>query len=331
MKKIFHLGAMVVIFVLGVAHFPLGAAEYPTKPISIVVTVSPGGSNDIQCRAFASVADKLLGQPVVVANKPGASGMIGLLAGAQAAPDGYTLTGGSTSDMCALEWEIANGRKPAVNRKDFVPLGTFTFAPLLLAVPPNSPWKTLADLINDAKAKPGHYAFGSGGMYRIAHVNTELFVRAIGLKFRHVPYAGGGPALTALVGNHVDFASVTVSSSIPLVRGNKIRILAVQSDQRIKSLPDVPALKELGIDAELRMAVGLWAPQKTPKPIVEKLRKILKQATEDKTFANVIETQGDEVQYVAGDEWEKHLEIESEKLAKIYKQIIAEEKEKKGK
>jgi tripartite-type tricarboxylate transporter receptor subunit TctC len=331
MKKIFLRRAMLVIFVLMVAHLPLSAAEYPTKPISIVVTVSPGGSNDIQCRAFASVADKLLGQPLVVANKPGASGMIGLMAGAQAAPDGYTLTGGSTSDMCALEWEIANGRKPSVSRKDFAPLGTFTYAPLLLAVPANSPWKTLADLIQDAKSKAGHYAFGSGGMYRIAHVNTELFVKAAGLKFRHVPYAGGGPALTALIGNHVDFASVTVSSSIPLVRGNKIRILAVQSDQRIKSLPDVPALKELGIDAELRMAVGLWAPQKTPKPIIEKLRKVLKQATEDRTFANVIETQGDEVQYVAGDEWEKRLEIESEKLAKIYQQIIAEEKEKKGK
>ena len=331
MKKIFLLAVMVVIFVLGMARFPLGAAEYPTKPVSIVVTVSPGGSNDIQCRAFASVADKVLGQSVVVVNKPGASGMLGLLAGAQAAPDGYTLTGGSTSDMCALEWEIANGRKPAVSRKDFVPLGTFTFAPLLIAVPANSPWKTLADLIKDAKAKPGHYAFGSGGMYRIAHVNTELFIRTVGLKFRHVPYAGGGPALSALVGNHVDFASVTVSSSIPLVRGNKIRILAVQSDQRIKSIPDTPALKELGIEAELRMWIGLWTPQKTSKPIVEKLRQVLKQVTEDKTFINVIETQGDEVHFMAGDEWGKHLEMESEKLAKIYKQVVAEEKEKKGK
>jgi len=331
MKKIFNLVAMAVILILGVANFPVAAADYPTKPITIIVTVSPGGSNDIQCRAFASLADKLLGQPVVVTNKPGASGMIGLLAGAQAAPDGYTLTGGSTSDMCALEWEIASGRKPAVSRKDFVTLGTFTFTPLLIAVPFSSPWKTLADLIKDAKAKPGHYAFGSGGLYRIAHVNTELFIRAVGLEFRHVPYAGGGPALSALVGNHIDFAAVTVSSSIPLVRGNKLRILAVQSDQRIKSLPDTPALKEQGIDAELRMWIGLWAPQKTPKPVVEKLQKVLKQVTEDKSFINIIENQGDEVHFMAGDEWSKWLESESEKLAKIYKQIIAEEKEKKAK
>ncbi|MBI5966580.1 MAG: tripartite tricarboxylate transporter substrate binding protein [Deltaproteobacteria bacterium] len=331
MKKFFFLGAMAVIFILGLANFPLAAADYPTKPITIIVTVSPGGSNDIQCRAFASVADKLLGQPIVVTNKPGASGMIGLLAGAQAAADGYTLTGGSTSDMCALEWEIANGRKPPASRPDFIPIGTFTFAPLLIAVPSNSPWKTLADLINDAKAKPGHYAFGSGGLYRIAHVNTELFIRAVGLKFRHVPYAGGGPALSALVGNHVDFAAVTVSSSIPLVRGNKLRILAVQSNQRIKSLPDTPALKELGIDAELRMWIGLWAPQRTPRPIVEKLRKVLQQVTEDKSFINIIETQGDEVHFMGGEEWAKYLDTESEKLARIYKQIFAEEKEKKGK
>ena len=320
---------MAVILILGVANFPVAAADYPTKPITIIVTVSPGGSNDIQCRAFASVAEKLLGQPVVVANKPGASGMIGLLAGAQAPADGYTLTGGSTSDMCALEWEIASGRKPPVVRNDFIPIGTFTFAPLLIAVPANSPWKTLADLINDAKAKPGHYAFGSGGLYRIAHVNTELFIRAGGLKFRHVPYAGGGPALSALVGNHIDFAAVTVSSSIPLVRGNKLKILAVQSDRRIKSLPDTPALKELGVDAELRMAVGLWAPQKTPRPVGDKLRKVLKQVTEDQSFMKIIENQGDEVHFMTGDDWAKYLEIESEKLGKIYKQIIAEEKEKK--
>ncbi len=325
MKRILELVALVLILALGVA-FVVAAAEFPTKPITIVVTVAPGGSNDIQCRAFGSVAEKILKQPIVVVNKAGSSGMLGLIAGAEAAPDGYTLTGGSTSDICVLEWEIANGRKPEVSRNDFVPLGAFTLAPLMIAVPYNSPWKTLDDLIRDAKAKPGQYAFASGGLNRIAHINTELFIKATGLKFRHVPYSGGGPAVTAIVGGHEDFASVTVSSSIPVVKGNKMRILAIQGDTRVKSIPEVPTLKELGIDASLPMCVGLWAPAKTPMPIVEKLRAVVKQVTEDKAFINVIEGQGDEVNYVDGDSFGKLLESQSQKVAQLFKQLIQEKK-----
>lgn len=326
MKGIFNLIVMPLVLILCIVNFPAFAVDFPTKPIMIIVTVAPGGSNDIQCRAFAAVAEKIWKQPVVVVNKAGSSGMLGLIAGAEAAPDGYTMTGGSTSDICVLEWEIANGRKLEVTRKDFIPIGAFTLAPLLIAVPYNSPWKTLDDLIKDAKAKPGHYAFASGGLYRIAHINTELFTKATGLKFRHVPYSGGGPAVTAIVGGHEDFASVTVSSSIPLVKGNKIRILAVQGDTRVKSIPEVPTLKELGIDASLPMCVGLWAPQKTAMPIVEKLRAVVKQVAEDKSFINVIESQGDEVHFIDGDTFGKILDSQSQKVAKLFKQLAEEKK-----
>lgn len=326
MKRLLSLAAMSIVLMLCIAPFPAVAADFPIKPITIVVTVAPGGSNDIQSRAFGAVAEKIWKQPVVVVNKAGASGMLGLMSGAEAAPDGYTLTGGSTSDMCALEWEIANGRKPPVTLDDFTPLGAFTLAPLLIAVPSNSPWKTLDDLTRDAKAKPGHYAYASGGLHRIAHINTELFMRATGLKFRHVPYAGGGPALSALVGGHEDFASVTVSSSIPLVKGNKIRILAVQGDTRVKSIPNVPTLKELGIDASLPMAVGLWAPKKTPAPVVEKLRAVVKQVSEDKSFISVIQNQGDEVDFLDGEAFGKVLDAGSRKVAKLFKDLLIEEK-----
>lgn len=326
MKEIICLRVIFLIFILCITHSPVWGVDFPTKPITIVVTVAPGGSNDIQCRAFAAVAEKIWKQPVVVVNKAGSSGMLGLMAGADAPPDGYTLTGGSTSDICVLEWEIANSRKLEVSRNDFIPLGAFTLAPLLIAVPFNSPWKTLDDLIKDAKAKPGHYAFASGGLYRIAHINTELFTKATNLKFRHVPYAGGGPALSALVGGHEDFASVTVSSSIPLVKGNKIRILAVQGDTRVKSIPETPTLRELGIDASLPMCVGLWAPKKTAMPIVEKLRAVVKQTAEDKSFIKVIESQGDEVHFIDGDSFGKILDSQSQKVAILFKQLIEEKK-----
>lgn len=327
MKKLFKLGVLGLILSLGVATLPVGAADYPTKPITAIVTVAAGGSNDIQTRAFAAVGDKILKQTIVVINKTGASGMIGLMTGAQAAPDGYTLTTNSMSELCLLEWEIANNRKPETSLKDFVSIGGFTVAHLIISVPYNSPWKTIDDLVKDVKAKPDHYAYASGGLNRINHINTELFSKALGLKLRHVPYSGGGPLVTAIVGGHEDFGSTTPSSSIPLIKGNKLRALAIQGDRRSKFLPDVPTLKEaLGIDAGLPQIVALGVPKKTPMPIVEKLRGVVKQVCEDPGFINVIDKQGDEVRHVSGDDFAKIAERESQKLAKLYKQMIEEKK-----
>lgn len=327
MKKVFKLGVLGLILSLGVATLPVGAADYPTKPITAIVTVAPGGSNDIQTRAFAVAAEKIMKQPIVVVNKTGASGMIGLMTGAQAAPDGYTLTTNSMSELCLLEWEIANNRKPEISLNDFVSIGGFTIANVIIGVPYNSPWKSIHDLVKDAKAKPGHYAYASSGLNRNNHINTELFAKALGLKFRHVPYSGGGPMVTAIVGGHEDFASMTPSSSVPLIKGNKLRALAIQGDRRSKFLPDVPTLKEaLGIDAGLPQIVALGVPKKTPMPIVEKLRGVVKQVCEDPGFINVIDGQGDEVRHVSGDDFAKIAERESQKLAKLYKQMIEEKK-----
>jgi len=327
MKRILLL-VMAVFFLPGLVLSSL-AADYPAKPVTIIVPMAPGGARDLQCRAFAAFAEKALGKPFVVVNKPGASGMIGMLAGAQAAPDGYTLTGSSTSDIGAVEWELANGRNPAVTRHDFVPLGTFTVSPTLIAVPYNSPWKTVPDLVREVKAKPGHYAFCSGGMYNATHLSAEVFIRATGLKVRHVPYPGGGAAVSALVGNHGDFGCPSISSSLYLARGNKLRILAVQSDKRCRLLPDIPTVKELGIDAEFPTWQGILAPLKIPKAIMEKLQDTLEKATQDNGFIKIIEGQGDEVVHLNGDEMSKYLDQESAKFSKLLKQLIEEEKGKK--
>ena len=324
MKSVNRRTVVALLILLGVLGGSAVAADFPTKPINIIVTVAPGGSNDIQSRAFGAVAEKILKQPIVVLNKPQASGILGLMQGATAAPDGYTITTSSMSEVCLLEWDIANNKKPEVALGDFVSIGAFTVSPLIIAVNPKSPWQTIDEFVKDAKANPGKFAYASGGLYRIAHINTELFAKAVGLKFRHVPYSGGGPSVTAVVGGHEDFASMTPSTSVPLIKGGKLRALAVQGDTRSKFLPDIPTLKEKGIDASLPQIVGLGVPKATPGAIVEQLRAVVKQVTEDKSFMTVIENQGDEAHHVGGEEFAKIQVDASEKLAKLFKVLIAE-------
>lgn len=329
MEKILRV-AMGAVLVLCFAVPTVLAADFPTKPVTVIIPMSPGGARDVQCRAFASVAERLWGQPVIPLNKPGASGIIGMLAGVQAAPDGYTLTGTSTADMCTVEWEIANGRDPKVSRKDFTYLGMFTLFPHVLCVPFESPWKSVADLLADAKAKPGFYSFSSSGMNAGTHLPAEYLMEATGLRFRHVPYNGGGPAVAAIVGKHVDFGFATASSCISLIQGKKIRALAVTVDKRYSVLPDVPTLDELGIrDCDYLGWIGLFAPLKTPKPVVDKLRETVKTVTEHEAFIKIIEGGGDKVNYKNADEMAKYLDYESAKISKFLKKLIAQEKEKK--
>ncbi|HSR10737.1 MAG TPA: tripartite tricarboxylate transporter substrate binding protein, partial [Thermodesulfobacteriota bacterium] len=226
MMKSSKVFAFALSFLLALS-VSASAADYPTRPITLINPMPPGGTLDLQSRAFASVAEKVLGQPIVVQNKPGATGMIGGLAGAMAAPDGYTLTVGSVNLTNAIEWEIANGRKPPFTRHDFASICSFTLSPTILIVNPESPWKNLDELIKDAKARPGQIAFCSGGLYGMSHLPIEIFANAAGVKFRHVPYPGGGPCISAVVGKHVDFGMQYPPTTLPLIRGGKLKALAV--------------------------------------------------------------------------------------------------------
>ncbi|HSR14000.1 MAG TPA: tripartite tricarboxylate transporter substrate-binding protein, partial [Thermodesulfobacteriota bacterium] len=179
MKSKVLFWAAAAILVLGAGSTTL-AAEYPVRPVNLISVYPPGGFFEVPGRAFAAAAEKLLGKPVVILNKPGAAGMLGTHAGATAAPDGYTLTMGCTTITCAVEWDLANGRKPLTTRDEFVLIGSYILSPTLISVPVKSPWKTLDDMIKDSKAKPGHYAFSSGGLYGMSHVPAELLMKATG-------------------------------------------------------------------------------------------------------------------------------------------------------
>jgi tripartite-type tricarboxylate transporter receptor subunit TctC len=326
MKRL--LGVKIVLLVLLVLALgmpsALTAADYPTKPVTLLIPMAPGGSSDVLGRAFASVATKYLEQPVVATNKSGASGMIGGQAGAKAPPDGYTLTVVSTSVRCAVAWEKANGRTPAFTEDDFIGIVTLNISPAVIIVPYESPWKKLEDLIADARSKPGYYAYCSGGLYSSSHMPLEIFSRALGLKFRHVPSTGGGPCINAVVGKHVDFASQYPSSSIALIQGKKMRALAIQSDKRLESLPDVPTVKELGIDAEFYQNTSIAVPRNTPLPVIQKLREVAKKVVEDKTYTGVVENMGDEVYYLIGDAMVNRWKKEAESINKVMEAIVKE-------
>lgn len=323
-KNLFFLIVLTLTAAAGPALSPVCAADYPTRPISLISVYPPGGFFEVPGRAFAAAAEKLLGKPVVILNKPGAAGMIGTVAGAQAAPDGYTLTMGCTTISCANEWELANGRRPMATRQDFALIGSYILSPTLISVPANSPWKTLSDLIKDCKAKPDHYAYSSGGLYGMSHVPAELLMKAAGIRCRHVPHKGGAPALTAVVGGHVDFTTQFCPSTIPLYRGNKLRVLAVQSDRRLKSIPEIPSVKELGVDAEYQAWIGIMAPKGTPAPIVKRLREVLETVVKDKTFIDTIETAGEVVRYMNHEELARYWDNESGQIAKIWAQLSKE-------
>jgi tripartite-type tricarboxylate transporter receptor subunit TctC len=315
---------MAVTFFLSIST--VWAADFPTKPITLINPNPPGGGHDIIGRAFASVAEKYLGQPMVVINKPGASGMIGMMAMLQAPADGYTIGLDSTTTTNALEWEIVNRRKPLFTRDQLLPIGCLTINVPLVVVPFHSPWKTLADMVKDCKEKPDFFAFCSGGLYGGSHLPAEVLMKAAGIKARHVPYKGGGPCLSALTGEHVHFATQWPASSIPLARGKKLRILAVQGEKRLKSIPDIPTVKELGLDADWAQWLGLSASKKIPGPAFEKLKGVVKKVTEDETFVKTIENQGAEVHYMSSEEVIAFCAKETKAVAAVYRDLLEKKK-----
>jgi tripartite-type tricarboxylate transporter receptor subunit TctC len=330
MKKIFSVLGMSIVLILSMAHASFAAGDYPNRPITIICPFTPGGLSDLQARAIAMAAEKYLGQPIVVVSKAGAAGMIGVLAGAQAAPDGYTLTITQSSITCVIESEIAEGRKPPFTRNDFTTIASFTLTPSGIVVAYDHPWKSMADLVRDCKAHPNQYKYGSSGLNSALHISVEMISAATGIKVRQIPYKGAADAVTAVIGRHVDFSMGTPLTIRSLMDGKKVRSLALCSStpQRARLLPDLPTLQELGIDAGLSLCSGLLVPRKTPEDVVKKLREVAEKVSKDKQFVDLIEKAGDEINFKNGDEFAKFWGYESDFIAKTLQRLAKEVKEK---
>jgi len=246
------------------------AQPYPAKPAKIVVGYTPGGSNDVLARVVAKHLQDTWKQPFVVENKPGASGQIGADTGAKAAPDGYTLVV-IPNDVLTVQPHMYP-KFPFDPINDVQPIATLGTVPIALVVNANSPYKTVAELIAAAKAKPGTLNYASSGAGGPQHMSAEMFMLLTGTKMVHVPYKGNAPAITDLLGGQVDMLFSPINSALPHIKAGKLRALAVASEKRVASLPDVPTLSEAGVSGyRSEIWIGLFAPAKTPRDIVDKI------------------------------------------------------------
>lgn len=253
------------------------AQEFPTRPIMLVIPFAPGGSTTIVGRGVAEKMSALLGEKIIVDNRPGAGGTVGTRAVAKSEPDGYTLLLGYTGTLAIGPSLYRNaGYDP---RKDFAPVGPIGNAPNSLVVNPSFPAKTVAELIAHAKANPGKVNFGSAGAGTASHITGVHFARAAGITLVHIPYKGTGPVLADLLGGHIPMAFAPVPASHSNVAAGKLRALAVTSKTRSSLLPDVPTIAESGIPGfDASLYYGLAAPAGTPRPIIDKLNKALREA-----------------------------------------------------
>src|SRR5450631_3199971 len=255
---------------------------YPSHPITVINPFPPGGASDVVTRPLAAVLEPIIKQPVVIETKAGAAGAVGAQVAATAKPDGYTLLSHITSISGFAEVDKLFGRPVKFTRADFIPLARFVADPCVLIVNDQQPYKTLKELTDDAKNRPDQIIFSSSGLYGALHIPMALYMKAAGgLKLRHLPTNGGGPALTAFLGNNSQVLVSSISASLAQIKGGKAKPLALFGATRSKALPDVPTMKELGYNIEYYLWVGLFAPKGTPAAVVTYLRTALKQAGAD--------------------------------------------------
>jgi tripartite-type tricarboxylate transporter receptor subunit TctC len=282
-----------------IAARPLFAQEaYPTRAVTLINPFPPGGAADVVGRPFAAALEPLIKQPVVIETKAGAAGAVGGQFAASAKPDGYTLLIHIVSISGFAEVDKLFGRTPKFTRADFIPIARFTEGPMVLIVNDKQPYRTLKDLVDDAKKRPNQVIFSSSGLYGALHLPTALFMKAAGIQMRHLPTNGGGPALTALLGNNSQVLVSSIAAASSQMKAGKARALACFSAKRAASAPDVPTLKELGYDVQFSLWVGLFAPKGTPGPIVQKLREETKKAVASEQFSKAIANIGDVVAYL---------------------------------
>jgi tripartite-type tricarboxylate transporter receptor subunit TctC len=274
------------------------ADTYPSHAITFVNPFPPGGAADVVGRPLAAMLEPIIKQPCVIETKAGAAGQVGAQFVANAKPDGYTMLIHIVSISGFAEVDKLFGRQPKFTRADFIPIARLTAGPMVLLVNDQQPYKSVKDLVDDAKKNPDKLVFSSSGLYGALHLPTALFMKAAGIKMRHLPTNGGGPALTAILGNNSQVLVSSIAAASGQIKGGKLRPLACFSAQRAASLPNVPTLKELGYDVEFSLWVGVFAPKKTPDAAIAKLGADIKQVATGVQFKTAIANIGDEVAYL---------------------------------
>ncbi|MBX6317112.1 tripartite tricarboxylate transporter substrate binding protein BugE [Pigmentiphaga sp.] len=309
------LTAVSAALVSTAAH---AADAYPSRPIRLIVPFAPGGSTDIVARLIAEYAGRDLKQPIVVENKGGAGGAIGMEMVARAPADGYTIGMATVSTHGANPAIFTNLKYDA--RKDFAPIANVLSIPSVFAVHPSVPAKTMKEFIALAKANPMKYSFASPGVGSLGHANIENFMMLAGIKLLHVPYRGAGPALNDALAGQVNAITDNLSSTLPNLQSGRLRPLALLAAQRSPLLPDVPTYAELGFP---EMGTGGWfglvAPAGTPESVITRLNQAVRKAMDDPDFRKRAEDVGGTLVPTTPAEFAKQIDQALERYAKVAK------------
>ena len=318
---------IVVTVAVMAAAGAAGADEaFPNRPITIINPFPPGGSVDLTGRPLSASMERILKQAVVMNNKPGASGAVGMQSAAVAKADGYTILITVPAISTLPEVDKLFARPSTYTRDQFVPLALINADPTILVVNTETAakrgWKTVKDLLEDAKKRPGEITFASSGIYGASHVPMEWLLQAAGgLKMRHLPTAGGGPATTAVLGGHADLWCSPPAVASPHIKSGKLKPLAVTGATRHPHFPDIPTLKELGYDVDYYLWVGLFAPKATPAPVVKVLREAIKQAVDDPAYKSAMEKIQTPINYKDGEEFKTWWDADASRLAEVIKRV----------
>jgi tripartite-type tricarboxylate transporter receptor subunit TctC len=312
--------SIIAALFLAVAFAGAARAEYPDRPITLVVPFPPGGSTTVMARNVADKMSAALGQPIVVENRGGAGGTIGTRYVSKATPDGYTILLSYTGTFSIAPAAYGNpGYDP---RKDFAPIGMIGAAPNLLVVTTSLPVKSLAELITYAKGLPAPMQYGSPGVGTVNHLAGEMLAQSIGVPMTHIPYKGNGPALGDLIGGHIPMMFMPIPASLGNVKAGTLRALAISSLKRSSLVPDVPTLAETGVPGfDVALRYGLAAPAGTPKPVIDRLNKELNAALADPDVQKRMANEGAETLPGSVQDYATDLDKEETKWGALVRKI----------
>ncbi len=296
-------------------------AQYPERPITMIVPFPPGGVTDTVARPVADALGRELGQSVVIENKAGAGGAIGTGAAARAKPDGYTIMLMLSSISILPEADKILGRKAAYETTDFKPIARITADPTVLVVPAKAPWKTIDEFVAAARQAPGKLDYGSSGIYGSMHVPMAMLEKNADIRMTHVPYTGAGPAVAALLSGQVDAISTGPSSILQHIKAGTVRPLAHWGDKPLAALPDTPSLSEKGYDVKFVQWSGIFVPKDVPPDVIKRLRAAAKTIANDPNVQAKILATGSPVDYMDADAFQAYWDADDAVLRKAVQDI----------
>jgi tripartite-type tricarboxylate transporter receptor subunit TctC len=311
----------VFVVLLFLAAGPLTAQEYPSKPITMIVPFPPGGVADTVARPVAEAMGRVLKQAIVVENRAGAGGGVGMAAAARSAPDGYTLLLALSSISIIPEADRILKRAPMYELKQLRPIARFTADPTVLVVRADAPWQTAQELLAELKRSPAKYSYGSSGNYGTMHVPMEMLKTSANVRMLHVPYTGAGPAVLALLGGQVDAVSTGPATVVQQIRAGRLRALAHWGEGRLAALPDVPSLTELGYPVQFAQWSGLFVPAGTPESIVARLREAAQTAANDPKVVQTIGGAGSPMLYLDAPEFGRYWNADAARMSDVVQKI----------